>query len=394
MTVEEQLAAELQKQMGATEGSDDAAKLVAEEAAKQAQANIEAENKSKLDAEAQRLAEEAKASQSEQEKIRLEAEAKKAEEEKNKTVPEKSFEENLKEKSGGKYSKWEDVESLLNSKDPFANDNIKRLNELASKGIDVTSREFLELQSLDVDKIERSDDILFEKWKRSEDGEGLSEKTIRAEINKKYNVNEWIDKEDSELTEDDIANQEKMLRDAIKSKEWLKTYKEERVLEKQVDPKVQEAMAEEQRVNLANWEKYVESDLLNKVTKYTTPILKDGKPVGEFNFEIPDQDKAEVGAIVKGLPKDTNVFFNQFFKRGEDGKVTRDDVALIDMMLKAKNYDKAVALAYSDGAAKEALRIEKESKNTNFKAAEAGSSAKIHSNVNDALSEAVNKMKI
>lgn len=306
----------------------------------------------------------------------------------------KSFEEQLKERSKGKFEKWEDIEAGLTPKEVFANEKIKHLNDLAAKGIDVTSREFLELQSIDFEKINRTDDILFEKWKRSDEGRGLPDDVIRHEINKKYNVDAWIDKDDADLTVDDKANQAKMLRDAGESKQWLVNYKNERVLEKQVDPKVQEAMAEEQKATLAKWEKYVESDLLNKITKYTTPIVKDGKTVGEFNYDISDQDKAEVGAIVKGLPKDTNVFFNQFFKTGEDGKVKRDDVALIDMMLKARNYDKAVALAYSDGAAKEALRIEKESKNTNFKPNETGAPVKVHTSVNDALAEQVNKMKI
>lgn len=311
-----------------------------------------------------------------------------------KTEPSKSFEDYLKEKSGGKYNKWEDVEPLLNPKDPFVNEKIKHLNDLAAKGVDVTSREFLELQSLDVDKLDKSDDILFEKWKRGDEGKDLPDDVIRHEINKKYNVAEWLDKDDSELTVDDKANMAKMVRDAKEGKSWLKNYKEERTLEKAVDPKVLQAMADEEKSHLEKWEKYVDSDIVNKITKYTVPIVKDGKTIDEFNFDISDQDKIEAAKIMKGLPKDTNVFFEQFFKKGEDGKVTRDDAALFNMMLKAKNYEKAVALAYSDGAAKEALRIEKESKNTNFKPNQTEGQPRVHADVHSAQAEAVGKMKI
>src|SRR3989304_346688 len=131
--------------------------------------------------------------------------------------PVKSFEDYLAEKSGGKFNKWEDLETALTPKElKFANEKIKHFNDLAEKGIDVTSREFLELQSLDLSKITKADDVLFEKWKRSEDGEGLSEKTIRSEINKKYNVAEWIEKDGGDVTPDETANQEKMARDAGK----------------------------------------------------------------------------------------------------------------------------------------------------------------------------------
>ena len=315
--------------------------------------------------------------------------------EKVESVIAKSFEEELKERSKGKYNKWEDLETDLTPKEVFANEKIKKLNDFAAKGIDVTSREFLELQSIDFNNIKGKDQLIFEKWKRGPEGKDLSDTTIMHEINKKYNVAEWVDKEDSELTADDNANIEKMFRDANESKDWLNKYKDERTLEKAEDPKVLQALADEEKANLANWEKYVDSDLVNKITKFTTPITnKEGKVTDEFNFDISDQDRIEYGKVMKGLPIDTNVFFEQFIQRGENGKVVRDDVAPFIMMLKAKNYDKAVAKAYSDGAAKEAIRIEKESKNTNFVASEAESQPKTHSNVHDAQAEAVGKMKI
>ena len=315
-------------------------------------------------------------------------------EEKVEDKPVKTFEDYLAERSGGKYKKWEDVEVELTPKEVFANEKIKHLNELAAKGIDVTSREFLEIQSIDFEKMDNTDDILFEKWKRSDEGKGLSEKTIRYEINKKYNVNEWIEKEDSELTEDDRANQEKMLRDARESKKWLTNYKNERVLEKQVDPEVAKALAKSNEEKLKNWDKFVDSDLVNKITKLSSPVsYKDetGKSVeSQLDFEITDEDRKEVAAIMKQLPRDSNVFFNQF--KDKDGNRNHEALAL--MMLKARNFDKARALSYTAGSEQRALVIEKAAKNTGFKATESQTQGKVFATMEEAQKDAFQKMKI
>ncbi len=281
----------------------------------------------------------------------------------------KSFEDELKERSKGKYNKWEEVETELTPKElKFANDKIKRFNELAEKGVDVTSKEFLELQGLDVEKA----DSLFEKWKRSDEGKGLSDATIKHEINKKYNVEEWADKDEADLTLDDKANKEKMLRDINLSKDWLTNYKNERVLEKQVDPKVAEALAEDNRVQLNNWDKFVDTDLVNKITKLSVPIsYKDetGKMVeSSVDYNVSADDAKYVSDLMKQLPRDSNAFFNQF----KDDKGNQNHEALIRMVLRDRGYDKAMAESYSKGAEQRALVIEKASKNTNFAATPTG----------------------
>lgn len=308
--------------------------------------------------------------------------------------PVKTFEELLAEKTGGKFSKWEDIEKELTPKEVFANEQIKHLNELAAKGIDVTSKEFLELQSANFEKLDKVEDILFEKWKRSEDGEGLSEKTIRRDINRKYNVDEWIDKVDADLTDDDIANREKMQRDALKAKDWLVNYKNERVLVKQPDPAQVEAMAKQREANLKNWDSFVESNIVNKITKLSSPIsYKDetGKVVeSTVDSELSEQDRREVAEIMKQLPRDSNAFFSQF--KDKDGNPNHEALAL--MMLKAKAYDKAVAKSYTTGAEQRALLIEKQSKNTNFKPSESQVQGKVFKTTDEAMRDAIAKMKI
>ncbi len=310
------------------------------------------------------------------------------------TPPAKSFEEYLEERSGGKYKKWEDIELELTPKQIFANDKIKHLNDLAAKGVDVTSREFLELQSLDFDKMDKVEDVLFEKWKRGEEGKGLSEKTIRYDINKKYNVSEWVDKEAHELTDDDVANKEKMVRDFNESKSWLTNYKNERILEKQVDPSEAQAVAEAQREQLQNWDKFVDSNVVSKITKLSTPIsYKDeADKVIEAVIDFPVSAKSlqEVGEMMKQLPRNSNAFFDQFKK--DDG--SRDHEAFALMMLKAKSFDEARALSYSAGAEQRALVIEKASKNSDFKPAESKGQGKVFATAQEALNDAIKNMKV
>jgi len=301
----------------------------------------------------------------------------------------KSFEEELVERSNGKYKSWAEMEADLTPKElKFANDKIKRFNELAEKGVDVTSREFLELQSLDVDKLDKVDDILFEKWKRGEEGKGLSDKTIKFEINKKYNVNEWIEKGESEFTDEDHANREKMQRDAGLGKEWLANYKNERVLEKQIDPAQVAAMAKTRENELSNWDKMVDSDIVNKVAKLSSPIsYKDetGKVVeSKIDLDVSAEDRKYVADLFKQLPRDSNAFFSQF----KDDKGNQNHEALAQLIVKARNYDKAVAAAYTSGAEQRALVIEKNAKNTNFTATPTQEVPKVFASPEEALAEA------
>lgn len=308
--------------------------------------------------------------------------------------PVKSFEDTLAERSGGKYKKWEDIELELTPKQVFANDKIKHLNDLASKGIDVTSKEFLELQSLDFEKMDKVEDILFEKWKRGDDGKGLSERTIRYEINKKYNVSEWSDKEAADLTEDDIANREKMFRDSNDSKAWLTNYRNERILEKQVDPQEAQALAEAQTKQLQSWDSFVDANVVSKITKLSTPISykdeSDKLVESVLDFPVSTKSLQEVGEMMKQLPRNSNAFFDQFKK--EDG--SRDHEAFAIMMLKAKSFDEARALSYSAGAEQRALVIEKSAKNTNFKPAESQAQGKVFTTIAEAQADAIKNMKV
>lgn len=291
------------------------------------------------------------------------------ESEKNKVViSDEQFEKYLETKSNGKYKKFDEIELAINTpKTEFANEKVKHLNDLAAKGIDVTSKEFLELQAIDFDKIEAADDLLYEKMKRSEEGSRLSEKAIRALINKKYNVDEWREKLEDELTDDDKLNQELMLRDKEDSKDWLKKYKEERTLAQVPDPKIAEAKIENDRLFFENWEKDAESSI-KEITKLSTKLNEKES----FDFEIPAEDRKKILDVVNLLAKDASVPFSKFINKDDKGNISVDKGGIALMLFKAENYDKAVALSASDATAKERLRIEKEYKGIDFKPNEKG----------------------
>jgi hypothetical protein len=328
-----------------------------------------------------------------EEKVEVEAEDKTEEkvEEKVEEKPVATFEEQLAEKFPGKTIA--EIEAALNPKSQFANDKIKRLNELEAAGMDVTSPEFLEVQSLDIDALKNNDDILFQKWKRGEEGRGLSEETIRHEINEKYKVDEWIEKDPSEFTASDRANKEKMNRDGALGKEWLAKFKEERTLVQAVDPAIAEQEAKEAGVRQENWEKQVSTTLVDKITTLTSPIsYKDeaGKTVeSEFKFDISEQDRKEIGDVMKQLTKGTGAFFDQY--KNEKGEP--DHEALFTMMLKAKNYDRAVSLASSDAAEKRAITIERAQKNSSMKPNESAPKSEEFATMEEAQAAAFRKSR-
>ncbi len=302
----------------------------------------------------------------------------------------KTFEEILAERSNGKYKSWDDMQADLTPKElKFANEQIKRFNELAEKGVDVTSREFLELQSLDVEK----SDALFERWKRTDDGKGLSDEAIKYEINKKYNIDEWKDKDPSELTLDDKVNKEKLNRDINISKEWLTNYKNERTLEKTVDPSVSAAMAKEAEQAQLNWEKSVDTNLVSAITKLSAPIsYKDeaGKVVtSDFDFDIPKPVLEKYGNVMKNLTKDPNAVFGLF----KDAKGNDDPAALFKALIKAETADERAALAYSQGAEKRALIIAKKETNTNYTATPSGGAVAEVLTVEQAAAKAISQQR-
>lgn len=284
----------------------------------------------------------------------------------------KTLEEYIAEKSGGKFKSWDEIESQINApKVEFANEEIKKLNELAAKGIKL-DEEFFEIQRKDYENSEDASFILKDALRYRDNMKGLSETTLNVQLNKKYNYDEWKDKDQEDMTPEDLANEEIMLRDAEEAQSWLINFKKERTLPTQVDPKKIEANQQQARLAQENWEKYVDAELHSKVTNLTTPIeVENGEVKEKFVYEISESDRKEISNTMKLMTSDINVLFNRFMYKDEQGNTQINHRKVFEMLVKEKSYDTAVKNAYKDGKAVGAKNfVEKDLKNIDFKAQE------------------------
>lgn len=295
-------------------------------------------------------------------------------------VPVKSFEEILAERSQGKFQKWEDLEQEINTpRDQFADDNIKHWNELAKKGIKL-DKDFFELQSLNLEDDEMNpEDVILQAMRRKDEYSGLSEKTLKRDLDKKYNYSAWIDKFDNngllkegeELTDDDLANQEIMLRDSQRDLEWLKNYKKERTFIPEPDQAELQRQSDNQKQKLQNFEKFVDDELFAKITNLSTKVKIDDNTTESFEYKPSEADRKEQAALMKLLPLGTSILVNRFAEKQPDGSMKINDQRVYQMLLRDKTYDDAVSNAYKDGMAHGAKKFVKEEvKNVTFQAAD------------------------
>jgi len=278
--------------------------------------------------------------------------------------PSKSFEEYLAEKTGGKFKKWEEVESVMNApKDQFVDDEVRHWNELKKKGAKL-DRTFFELQSLSLESLKTPKDILLQSMKLKEENSGLSDKTLLFQIEKKYGLSNWIEKEETELTDEDIANMELLGRDAKIEYNWLQNYKKERTFVPEVDPAVAQQQADAKAAWQASWDRYVDDNLYGKVTGISVQI--DPATNDSFEYKISEVDRKEMGDIMKTLPKDVNAIFRPFLQEDAQGNPSINHEKVYEMLLKYKIFDQAVSKARQDGEALGAKKELKKIKNVGF----------------------------
>lgn len=312
----------------------------------------------------------------------------------------KSFEEYLEERTAGKFKKWDEVEQIINTpKEEFADDTIKHWNELAKKGIKL-DKEFFEIQSLDLDEDTMDpEDVILQAMRRKPDYSGLSERTLKRELDKKYNYSAWIEKfddngrlvEGAELSEDDLANQEIMMRDAQKDLDWLKNYKKERTFVPEQDPEVVRQQAEMQKVALQNFNKFVDEELFGKVKSFSTQIKIDDNTTEVFDFGLPEAERKEIADLMKLLPTlGTSVLVNRFAEKQPDGSMKINDQKVYQMLLRDKLFDQANQNAYKDGMAYGAKKyVKEEVKNANFQTADHNSGNQVPQTEAEALALAI-----
>ena len=285
------------------------------------------------------------------------------------SVATKSFEETLAERSAGKFKSWEEVEALANTpaSKKFANEQIEYLNELAEKGVDVTSREFFELQSKDYESMEDPIQVRLEAMKLQPEFKGLSDRTLELKLKNEYDLEswaekidgKWVTKEDYDMTDEDNAALEMLLQKAELDKDFLINYKNERLLTKQSDPNEINQRAESDRQAQENWENYVEG-LSKDVIKLSTKI--DDKDAVEF--EVSDADRKYAADMLKEMPKNINVFWNQF----ADEKGNIDQKKVFEAIVYLKNREAITKTAHNNALAKGREQEVKTIKNTHFEA--------------------------
>ncbi len=275
-----------------------------------------------------------------------------------KTPIAKSFEEQLAEKTAGKFKSWDEVENLVNApKTEFASPEVQRINELVAKGVTL-NQEFFELQGADFEKMEDPLEVMKEAFKRKPEYQGLPQNVLDFELNKKYNLREWIDKDDSELTEEDNYNRAILLRDAHNDREWLISYKNDRILSKEPDPEQMRIATEQKALEQSNWERFVDEELANKTSKLSTKI--DDKE--SVDFEVSNEDRKYASDMMKAMTKDVSVFWNQFTDK--DGKINQKEV--FEAILYWKNRNNIAKTTYNNALAKGAEAEVKNIKNISF----------------------------
>jgi hypothetical protein len=280
-------------------------------------------------------------------------------EEKPTETTQKSFEEYLAEKTGGKYSKWEDVEAEIKPKDdPFADDEIRTLNELKKQGVKF-DKDFWELQTKDFNSMKDPDEILIESMRRNKDYKGWTEKELKLELDEKYRRKEWSDEGD-EANEIETLMSKRLLRDAENAKEDLVKLKESLTIVKQPDAKAIEAQQKAAEQAKLGWETLV-GDIAK--TANSLSMIVDEKSKDNFDYTVSDSVRTEAAEIMKELATNPLAVFNQF--KNADGSY--DNKAIFDMLLWIKSKDNITKAIYQNAKAKGAETEVKGLKNTNFK---------------------------
>lgn len=282
-------------------------------------------------------------------------------------VKPKTWDEEFSERFENKYKSVDELKSILNTPKEELDPEVKHWQELKKAGVKI-DKEFFEIQNLKLDgDAEGNIDphyVLLEAMKRKKEWEGLPERTLKNQLNKKYNLNEWIEKDEADLTEDDIDNREIMKRDAQIDLGWLQNYKKERTFVKPVDENAVRLQAQEREDSFKQFESLVDTEVVGKILNLSTII--DAESGEKFDYKISEADGKEFGNLMKGMAKGDKNLFDQFAYNDVNGVKQINHQKIFEMLIKNKNYEQAVKNAYNDGKAVGAKNQVKDLKNSGF----------------------------
>lgn len=279
----------------------------------------------------------------------------------------KSFEEEFSERFGGKFKSVEEVLDLLNAPKEELDDEIKHLAQLKKQGVKFDTT-FWEVQTKDYEGMKDPMQILAESMKLKPEFKGWSDEEIKFELKSKYRFSEWSE-EGEEPSEVQTIMSKRMVRDSENEKQWLIDKKNSYINFNKPDEKEVLAQQEQARQAQLNWEKFVDEELFNKVNKLSTKIDENES----FDFDVSESDRKDAANIMKQMPKDINVFWNQF----KDATGQFDQKKVYETILWLKNKDNAIKILHQNAKAKGAEAEIKAIKNISFKANEGSTTDKV-----------------
>jgi len=246
-------------------------------------------------------------------------------------VFEKSFEDLLAEKTNGKYKTYEEIESLLSSKETkssFANEQMAELNDYVAKGGDV--EEYLRTQTANYDEM---DELNLVKSALKFNNNDLESDEVDLLFNSQYKLDEDI------YTADEIKLSKIKLRsDAKKAKKELKSFQKDSSVPKQHREQVNNKKQSEENVRL--WNEKIDKSLTD-----FKDVNFDINDKGEkFSYKLSEEAIENVRTSNKNLVS----FWDRYVNEDGSENITK----LNKDMATLNNLDSIVRSAFAQGLSK------------------------------------------
>lgn len=200
----------------------------------------------------------------------------------------KTIDEQIAEKTGGKYKTFEEFDKYANRAERKLSERIIRLAELEEKGVDIY--DIIKYESKGYDKLnpEKTEDakkLLFEKW--SEEDKGITAKELEYKFKKEYGI---LNKSDEDLTEDEKEEKEisqiTLMRSAKQAQQFMLDKKKEFEL-----PKNNTNQPTEQELQglIDQWKGSV-TPVVNEHKEEIFSVTE-GKEKKDFKFVVTDEER-------------------------------------------------------------------------------------------------------
>jgi len=246
-------------------------------------------------------------------------------------VSEKSFEDLLAEKTNGKYKTYEEIESLLSSKETnssFANEQMAELNDYVAKGGDV--EEYLRTQTANYDEM---DELNLVKSALKFNNNDLEPDEVDLLLNSQYKLDEDL------YTADEIKLSKIKLRsDAKKAKKELKSFQKDSSVPKQHREQVNNKKQSEENIRL--WAEKIDKSLTD-FKEVSFDINDKGE---KFSYALSE----EAVNTVKSSNKNLSEFWNRYINKDGSENITK----LNNDMAALNNLDSIVRSAFAQGLSK------------------------------------------